>query len=121
MAKRTLWYNKVTGNYEDPPLAAAVAALEEEVLPPSIPIPKKQEATSEAVYYMLRQPPKPRLYYREDSGVPPGYRLCDIKDRFHPIDYKQFIKEVEPIGKLDGEPIVWALDYVKWVLREEER
>lgn len=92
----------------------AVAAL-------PVGLKKEAEIDHELVRKMLTQPPKPRLRYREGSGVPPGYFVSDVKAMLHPDDFIWFERDVQPVGELDGEPVVWALDYVRWVIREEER
>lgn len=111
MSRRTLWYNSMQENN----LAMAVAAL-----PVSLKEPTKAD-TSEGIRLMRVAPYKPRIVYKEDSGVPPGFRVCDLKAMTHPDDFKWLMKDVEPCGELDGEPIIWALDYIRWVIREEER
>lgn len=111
----SIWYNGTTEPQE--PLEAAVEALEENVVP-AIPIPKATAVQSEALYLMLHQRVKPAIVYR-GGEMPPAYKICDIKLCLHPTDYKQFIKDIEPIGEVDGEAVVYALDYVRWVLSEE--
>lgn len=92
----------------------AIAAL-------PVGLKKEAEIDHELVRQMLHQPAKPCLRYREDSGVPPGYFLSDIRAMLHPDDFIWFEKDVKPCGELDGESIIWALDYVRWIIREEER
>lgn len=67
------------------------------------------------------QPAKPPIRYREDSGLGPGFYLKDIQRMLHPFDFKAFLEDVPVMGELDGEPVVYMLDYVRWVLNEEER
>lgn len=89
----------------------------------ALPVSVKEAAKPESPLAILARLNRPRfpLYYKEDSGFGPGYRLIDIEQSLHPIDFQVFLAEVTPVGRLDGHAIVWALDYVRWVLKEEER
>jgi len=70
---------------------------------------------------LYNQPPKPR-WYIPNNGGPPGFRLADIKAMMDKNDYRFFVKDVTPIGRTDkNEPYIWAIDYVRWVLMDEER
>jgi hypothetical protein len=104
-----LWYNSMQENN----LAMAVAAL---------PVTVKEPAKPENPLIQLARMNRPRfiLYYKEDSGFGPGYRLADIELSMHPVDFQEFIAEVQPVGRLDGHVIIYALDYVKWVIRKED-
>lgn len=82
---------------------------------PQIPIPASRQID------FMKQPLKPPYRYKEGSGLGPGFYLSDIKRMLHPDDFKQFLQEVAVVGEMDGESVVWALDYVRWVIREEER
>lgn len=62
---------------------------------------------------------RPPMYYKGGEAIP-AYRVCDIRKILHPDDYVQFSEQMEVIGELDGEPIVYALDYVKWRVEMEE-
>lgn len=88
---------------------------------PTIPIPPRASPASPPPINIKDQPESPPIRYREASGLGPGYYLSDIKRMLHPEDFKNFIREVEVSGELDGEPVVWALDYARWYLREESR
>jgi len=81
----------------------------------------KEPAKRESPLAVLARLNKPRfvLRYKEDSGFGPGYRLVDIEQSMHPIDFQEFIAEVVPVGRLDGHVIVYALDYVQWVIKKE--
>jgi hypothetical protein len=43
----------------------------------------------------------------------------DIEQSMHPVDFQEFIAEVQPVGRLDGHVIIYALDYVQWVIKKE--
>lgn len=88
---------------------------------PAIPIPPRPTQVGPPPIDIKAQPNSPPIRYREDSGLGPGYYLRDIKCILHPEDFENFIREVAVYGELDGEPVVWALEYVRWYLREEER
>lgn len=105
----TLWYNSNQENN----LAMAVAALP--VIPPT-------HARPENPLIQLARMNRPRfiLRYKEDSGFGPGYRLIDIEASMHPIDFQEFIAQVTPVGRIDGHVIVYAIDYVKWMIAKEE-
>jgi len=92
----------------------AVAAL------PVTPLREAAKPENPLIRLMFTQPEKPRLRYKEGSGCPPGYYINDIQRYLHPDDFKQFILDVPPSGTLDGRAIVWALDYVRWVLQREQ-
>ena len=104
-----LWYNSMQENN----LAMAVAAL---------PVTLPQAAKPESPLAILAKQKHPRfvLYYKEDSGFGPGYRLIDIEQALHPFDFQEFIAEVTPVGRLDGHVIVYALDYVQWRMKKED-
>lgn len=104
----TLWYNGMQENN----LAMAVAAL-----PVAVATPAKPESPLAVLARLNR--PRFILRYKEDSGFGPGYRLVDIEQSMHPIDFQEFIAQVEPVGRLDGHVIIYALDYVQWVIDKE--
>lgn len=103
----SIWYN----NKQENNLAMAVAALPVAVT----------TARPESPLIALARQKRPRyiLYYSEDSGFGPGYRLADIEQGLHPVDFQEFIAQVTPVGRLDGHVIVYALDYVQWVMAKE--
>lgn len=103
-----LWYNSMQENN----LAMAVASL---------PVTPPMAAKPESPLAILARLNRPRfvLRYKEDSGFGPGYRLVDIEQSMHPLDFQEFIAEVKPVGRIDGHVIVYALDYVQWVIRKE--
>lgn len=105
----SLWYN---GNQENN-LQMAVAAL---------PVSPREAAKPEnpLIRMMKEAPRKPILRYKEGSGCPPGYYINDIRECLHPDNFKLFILDVPPSGNLEGRAIVWALDYIRWVLMMEE-
>lgn len=104
-----IWYNSMQENN----LAMAVAALPVQ--------PVREAAKPESPLAVLARMNRPRfvLRYKEDSGFGPGYRLVDIEQSMHPIDFQEFIAEVKPVGRIDGHVIIYALDYVQWVIKKE--
>lgn len=69
---------------------------------------------------LFRLPPSLPLIYK-GGDAPPGYWLSDVAKRLHPDDYTAFMAEVEVVALVDGEPIVYALDFVRWEIEEERR
>ena len=104
----SIWYNSKQENN----LQMAVASL---------PVTPPQQAKPESPLMTLARMNRPRfiLRYKEDSGFGPGYRLVDIEQSMHPVDFQEFIAEVQPVGRLDGHVIIYALDYVQWVIKKE--
>jgi len=87
----------------------------------ALPVQPPTAAKPESPLTVLARMNRPRfiLRYKEDSGFGPGYRLIDIEASMHPIDFQEFIAEVVPVGRIDGHVIVYALDYVQWVMNKE--
>lgn len=65
------------------------------------------------------QPIKPPMCWPGGDEFAPGYRVCDVQKVLDAEDFEHFCNEVCVCGEVDGEPIVYALDYVRWVLCEE--
>lgn len=62
---------------------------------------------------------RPPMCYATNTSIP-AYRVKDIQRVLHPDDFKEFTHDVAVAGELDGEPIVYALDYVRWRVGMEE-
>lgn len=84
--------------------------------------PPKEAAKPENPLIQLARMNRPRflMRYKEDSGFGPGYRLIDIEQSMHPVDFQEFIADVTPVGRIDGHVIIYAIDYIRWVMMKEE-
>ena len=90
------------------------------VPPGTIPVPAAPKEVAVKPINISELPISPTMYYYPAQCEKPGYKICELKLLLSEEEFTDMLTEIDPIGIVDGEEVVYALDYIRWKLKQED-